>query len=328
MYGAEVPAYTTLVDVSHEVNRDLLAKDAEQAQRLGDIDRVTAERHGAIRVGTPEELRQVGQIFAALGMHPVGFYDLREAAASAVPVVSTAFRPIDPGELARNPFRVFTSLVRLELLEDLVRRADVLVENYRPDVKTRLGIDYYDRELPGHVSARVVNDLDVILNFLQSSVFNMLTRLAQSVIGILLITVIAPPATPIILGFLVLMAIATAIHLPINAKALEWGRTELGNVVAIFEEDYTGRREIRSYGAVDHRAERFRDACWELRRARRWAKIVEGAYGSILQFGSAALPAIVLYRTGDLVLAGSLSVGAALAVRLLSSTATVPLTVS
>ncbi|MFI6575887.1 2-oxoadipate dioxygenase/decarboxylase family protein [Nocardiopsis sp. NPDC050513] len=111
MYGTEVPAYTTLVDISHEVNRDLLDKDPERAQRLGGIDRVTAERHGAIRVGTPEELRQVGQVFAALGMHPVGFYDLREAAASAVPVVSTAFRPIDEDELARNPFRVFTSVL-------------------------------------------------------------------------------------------------------------------------------------------------------------------------------------------------------------------------
>jgi uncharacterized glyoxalase superfamily metalloenzyme YdcJ len=111
MYGTEVPAYTTLVEVSHEVNRDLLAKDAEQAQRLGSIDRVTTERHGAIRVGTPEELRQVGQIFAGLGMHPVGFYDLRDAAESAVPVVSTAFRPIDEAELALNPFRVFTSVL-------------------------------------------------------------------------------------------------------------------------------------------------------------------------------------------------------------------------
>ena len=111
MYGTEVPAYTTLVDVSHEVNHDQLAKDPEQAQRLGSIDRVTAERHGAIRVGSPRELRQVGQIFAALGMHPVGFYDLRDAAESAVPVVSTAFRPIDEAELALNPFRVFTSVL-------------------------------------------------------------------------------------------------------------------------------------------------------------------------------------------------------------------------
>ncbi|MGX4695129.1 2-oxoadipate dioxygenase/decarboxylase [Streptomyces sp. JNUCC 63] len=111
MYGREVPAYTTLVDVSREVNEDVLHTRGADAERLGSISRVTAERHGAIRVGTPQELQQVARIFGALGMHPVGFYDLREAAASAVPVVSTAFRPIDSEELARNPFRVFTSML-------------------------------------------------------------------------------------------------------------------------------------------------------------------------------------------------------------------------
>ncbi|MFD8163599.1 2-oxoadipate dioxygenase/decarboxylase [Streptomyces malaysiensis] len=111
MYGREVPAYTTLVDVSREVNEDVLRARGASAERLGSISRVTAERHGAIRVGTPRELRHVARVFAALGMHPVGFYDLREAAASAVPVISTAFRPVDREELARNPFRVFTSLL-------------------------------------------------------------------------------------------------------------------------------------------------------------------------------------------------------------------------
>jgi uncharacterized glyoxalase superfamily metalloenzyme YdcJ len=111
VYGREVPAYTTLVEVAESVNADIVARDGAKAQRLGSISRVTAERHGAIRVGTPTELRQVGQIFAALGMHPVGFYDLRDAARSAVPVVSTAFRPIAADELARNPFRMFTSML-------------------------------------------------------------------------------------------------------------------------------------------------------------------------------------------------------------------------
>ncbi|MEV5878278.1 VOC family protein [Streptomyces sp. NPDC052101] len=111
MYGREVPAYTTLVDVSRGVNEDVLRARGADAERLGSIGRVTAERHGAIRVGTPRELGQVARVFGALGMHPVGFYDLREAAASAVPVVSTAFRPVDGEELARNPFRVFTSLL-------------------------------------------------------------------------------------------------------------------------------------------------------------------------------------------------------------------------
>jgi uncharacterized glyoxalase superfamily metalloenzyme YdcJ len=111
MYGREVPAYQTLVQVSEEVNRDVVTREGDRAQRLGTIDRITAERHGAIRVGTPAELAQVARIFGALGMRPVGFYDLREAAKSAVPVISTAFRPVDADELARNPFRVFTSML-------------------------------------------------------------------------------------------------------------------------------------------------------------------------------------------------------------------------
>ncbi|WP_406002225.1 2-oxoadipate dioxygenase/decarboxylase family protein [Streptomyces sp. NBC_00829] len=110
MYGNEVPAYTTLLEVSAQVNDEVIARTGDTG-RLGGIARVTAERHGAIRVGTPREMRRAALIFAALGMEPVGFYDLREAAASAVPVVSTAFRPIDAEELERNPFRVFTSML-------------------------------------------------------------------------------------------------------------------------------------------------------------------------------------------------------------------------
>jgi uncharacterized glyoxalase superfamily metalloenzyme YdcJ len=112
LYGREVPAYTTLVDVSHQVNRDVVGELGARAERLGSIERVTAERHGAIRVGTPAELAQLARIFGAMGMYPTGYYDLRAASTeAAVPVVSTAFRPTDPEELARNPFRVFTSLL-------------------------------------------------------------------------------------------------------------------------------------------------------------------------------------------------------------------------
>lgn len=103
MYGREVPAYTTLVRVAAQINAE-----------LGGDDRVAVERHGAIRVGTPGELEQVGRIFAGFGMHPVGFYDLRDTGNVPVPVVSTAFRPIDPDELEQNPFRVFTSMLTVD----------------------------------------------------------------------------------------------------------------------------------------------------------------------------------------------------------------------
>ena len=111
LYGREVPAYTNLVRISHEVNQRVIDRQGPSAQRLGSIARVTAERHGAIRVGNPHELRQAARVFAALGMHPVGFYDLRDARPQPVPVVATAFRPLGEDELARNPFRVFTSML-------------------------------------------------------------------------------------------------------------------------------------------------------------------------------------------------------------------------
>jgi uncharacterized glyoxalase superfamily metalloenzyme YdcJ len=131
LYGREVPAYTTLVDVAREVNADVVDALGVDAQRLGSIERVSAERHGAIRVGSPAELAQVADIFAALGMFPTGFYDLRDASDSAVPVISTAFRPNDPVELSRNPFRVFTSLLatpdRRFFSPDLARRVEAFI---------------------------------------------------------------------------------------------------------------------------------------------------------------------------------------------------------
>ena len=111
LYGTEVPAYNVLVEVSREVNADAAAAQGAAAERLGSLERVTAERHGAIRVGSPRELAQAPRVFAAFGMHPVGFYDLRDASSSSVPVVSTAFRPVEADELAANPFRVFTSML-------------------------------------------------------------------------------------------------------------------------------------------------------------------------------------------------------------------------
>lgn len=129
MYQAEVPQYSTLLELVETVNRETLDKDPALAERLGahdELARLGVERHGAIRVGSAEELAMLRRLFAVMGMHPVGYYDLSEA---GVPVHSTAFRPIDDAALARNPFRIFTSLLRLELIESpaLRQRAEEIL---------------------------------------------------------------------------------------------------------------------------------------------------------------------------------------------------------
>ena len=123
MYRTEVPLYGDLVTLVGEINAATLQQDAALAARLArnaETERLDLERHGAIRVGTPAELAMLGRVFAVMGMHPVGYYDLTVA---GVPVHATAFRPLTEEALAANPFRIFTSLLRLELISDATLRA-------------------------------------------------------------------------------------------------------------------------------------------------------------------------------------------------------------
>ncbi len=123
MYRTEVPLYGDLVDLVTRINAQVLAEQPELAAQLDRNDeraRLDEERHGAIRVGTADELATLRRLFAVMGMQPVGYYDLSVA---GVPVHSTAFRPVQASALATNPFRVFTSLLRLELIEDAELRA-------------------------------------------------------------------------------------------------------------------------------------------------------------------------------------------------------------
>ena len=124
MYREEVPAYGTLMELVADVNAGVLAADPHLKERLTETEslaRISEERHGAIRLGLPEELSMMRRVFAVMGMYPVGYYDLSTA---GVPVHSTAFRPVGAEALSRNPFRVFTSLLRLDLIADEALREE------------------------------------------------------------------------------------------------------------------------------------------------------------------------------------------------------------
>jgi len=122
LYQQEVPQYGTLTQLVTAVNERTLEANPELKNRLSaadELSRLSVERHGAIRVGKADELSTLRQMFAVMGMEAVGYYDLSQA---GVPVHSTAFRPVSDRALRHNPLRVFTSLLRLELIDDAALR--------------------------------------------------------------------------------------------------------------------------------------------------------------------------------------------------------------
>ncbi|MBH0095751.1 VOC family protein [Psychrobacter sp. NZS113] len=133
MYQEEVPLYGNLIDLVSEVNAEVLTTHPDTKTQLlhtGEIERLSMERHGAIRLGTATELSMMRRLFAVMGMYPVGYYDLAPA---GVPVHSTAFRTLDPHSSHKSPFRVFTSLLRLDLIGDeaLEREATATLQKRR-----------------------------------------------------------------------------------------------------------------------------------------------------------------------------------------------------
>ncbi|MBV4365592.1 2-oxoadipate dioxygenase/decarboxylase HglS [Erwinia phyllosphaerae] len=125
MYQQEVPQYRTLLHIVKEVNERYLLAHPQTFATLDkeqELNRLDVERHGAIRLGTAEELATMRRLFAVMGMLPVSYYDL---SAAGVPVHATAFRAVEESSLQYNPFRVFTSLLRLDLIEDAKLREQV-----------------------------------------------------------------------------------------------------------------------------------------------------------------------------------------------------------
>lgn len=151
MYRTEVPQYGTLLKLVADINAQTLyhntrGEDALTNRGGSEMARIEIERHGAIRLGTPNELHTMRRVFAVMGMSPVGYYDLAPA---GMPVHATAFRPVDDEALARNPFRVFTSLLRLELIEDKdlrARAANILERRQIFTDRLMTLLDRFDRD--------------------------------------------------------------------------------------------------------------------------------------------------------------------------------------
>lgn len=121
MFGQEVPLYDRALLVNKACNQTVCALLTQlyPGFSLSDeqLDKASGERHGAIRIGKPEEYRWVAGLFAAFGMEPHNFYDMTNVGAKSQPIIATAFRSsINPDH------RVFCSLLMTDYFDPQTRQ--------------------------------------------------------------------------------------------------------------------------------------------------------------------------------------------------------------
>ena len=120
MFGREVPLYDKSLLVNRVVNEALVALLGRQwrgfAVSAEQLEKTSGERHGAIRIGRPDEYRWVGRFFAQFALEPHAFYDMTNVGARSQPIIATAFRS------RLNPeHRVFTSLLMTDWFDGATR---------------------------------------------------------------------------------------------------------------------------------------------------------------------------------------------------------------
>jgi ATP-binding cassette, subfamily B, bacterial len=190
---------------------------------------------------------------------------------------------------------------------------------------SRLGIDFYDRELPGRVAARIVYDLDQIAGFLDHGIYTLVTGAAVLVMASVVIAVWSPSVASVVVWALPAAAVLTAIQVPVAARAYVVTRRRLGDVVARFQEDFAGRHVIASFGAEATVRSAFRADAQSLRTARRWSTSVSNVYVEAVQAVAGLAVAALFSRAGHLVLAGRLSLGSLVALDLYLGAALAPI---
>lgn len=121
MFGQEVPLYDKSLLVNKACNQTVCALLAQKYPGFQlsapQLDKTSGERHGAIRIGKPEEYRWIAGFFAAFGLEPHNFYDMTNLGGKSQPVIATAFRsPLNPEH------RVFTSLLMTDYFDPQTRQ--------------------------------------------------------------------------------------------------------------------------------------------------------------------------------------------------------------
>jgi len=120
MFAIEVPMYDRALAVNNATNSavcNLLGRlypgfTISDAQ----LERTSGERHGAIRIGRPDEYRWICRFFGCFAMEPHNYYDMTNVGAKSQPIVATAFRS------TRGPeHRVFTSLLMTDYFDPATR---------------------------------------------------------------------------------------------------------------------------------------------------------------------------------------------------------------
>ncbi|MGQ0520179.1 MAG: ABC transporter ATP-binding protein [Actinomycetota bacterium] len=172
-----------------------------------------------------------------------------------------------------------------------------------------LGLDYYDREMPGRIMTRMTTDVETLSTLLQNGLLNAVVSFLSffGVAGaMLLMNVRLSLAT---LTVLVPLVLATIWFRRLSAAAYDTARDRIATVNANLQESLSGVRVAQAYGREKRNIGDFRRVTKDYFNARLDAQRLVATYFPFVELLSEVAAAVVLGVGAGQVRSGSLTPG-------------------
>jgi len=210
------------------------------------------------------------------------------------------------GGLLRAVFRVYSAKVDGAIMYLLRRK---LFHRF-----TDLGVDYYDRRLPGEVATRVVYDLAIVSSFTDEAVYLLLRHVGQFLLVTVVISLYSPEIAIYLAFFVPAVAVVTALQAPFIGRVLVRIREWTGAALTRLQEDFAGRYVIDTYGGGLRARREYHGINDEVRQAKRVAATIRNGYTEVIRLLGDIATVVIFMRAGDLVLTGAMTIGTLVAV--------------
>ncbi|MCX4969131.1 ABC transporter ATP-binding protein/permease [Streptomyces sp. NBC_00654] len=177
----------------------------------------------------------------------------------------------------------------------------------------RLGLDYYERHMPGKIMTRMTTDLDALSAFLQTGLASALVAFL-TFIGILVsLVAIDAQLALVVLAVLPPLAIGTYLFHQHSVRAYRLAREHASVVNSDLQESIAGLRILQSFGRETDRAQRFARHSADYRQARVRGQWLIAIYFPYVQLLASFATVGVLSLASGRVAAGTLTAGALVA---------------
>ena len=173
----------------------------------------------------------------------------------------------------------------------------------------RLGLDYYERELPGRIMTRMTTDVDALSTFLQTGLITSVVSLATFG-GIAVVLLVMDPGLAL-LAFASLppLLVATVFFRRFSSRAYDDAREKVGIVNADLQENVSGMRITQALGREEVNAAGFAARSDAYRRSRMRAQTAISLYFPFVALLSELAAAVVLGAGASRVAVGTLTAG-------------------